>query len=150
MPLWVLSSWSLRARGQPQMDHYGRVDVASSSLYKGYRYPMELISHYVWLYHRVPLSLREVEEMIMERGVIVSYETIRAWCRTFGQTSANGLRRRRPRPGDKWHLDEVLIKIQGKTHGIVNLFGSSCCRITHGHGWDGSVGPRYRVSGGRG
>jgi hypothetical protein len=54
--------------------------------------------------------------MMMERGVIVSYETIRAWCRTFGQAFANGLRRRRPRPGDKWYLDEVFIKIQGKHH----------------------------------
>jgi putative transposase len=54
--------------------------------------------------------------MMMKRGVIVSYETIRAWCRTFGQAFANGLRRRRPRPGDKWHLDEVFIKIQGKNH----------------------------------
>jgi putative transposase len=98
------------------MDHYGRVDAASSSLYKGYRYPVEIISHCVWLYHRFPLSFREVEEMMMARGVIVSYETIRAWCAKFGQTYANGLRRRRPRPGDKWHLDEVFIKIQGKNH----------------------------------
>jgi putative transposase len=98
------------------MDHYGGVDAALSSLYKGYRFPGEIISHCVWLYHRFPLSLREVEEMMMERGVVVSYETIRAWCRTFGQTYANGLRRRRPRPGDKWHLDEVFIKIGGKTH----------------------------------
>jgi len=53
----VLSSWSLRAGGQLQMDHYGRVDAASSSLYKGYRFPVEIISHCVWLYHRFPLSL---------------------------------------------------------------------------------------------
>ena len=76
---------------------------------------MEIISHCAWLYHRFPLSLREVEEMMMARGVIVSYETIQAWCHKFGQTYANGLRRRRPRPGDKWHLDEVFIKIQGMT-----------------------------------
>jgi putative transposase len=84
--------------------------------YKGFRYPVEIISHCVWLYHRFPLSLREVEEMMMERGVVVTYETIRQWCRKFGQTYANGLRRRRPRPGDTWHLDEVFIKIRGKTH----------------------------------
>ena len=84
--------------------------------FKGFRYPMEVISHCVWLYYRFPLSFREVEEMMLERGVIVSYETIRAWCRTFGQAFANGLRRRRARPGDKWHLDEVFIKINGKTH----------------------------------
>jgi putative transposase len=70
----------------------------------------------VWLYHRFPLSFREVEEMMMERGVVVSHETIRQWCQKFGQTYSNGLRRRRPRPGDKWHLDEVFIKINGKTH----------------------------------
>jgi putative transposase len=68
------------------MDHYGRVDAVSSLLYKGYRFPVEIISHCAWLYHRFPLSLREVEEMMMERGVLVSYETIRAWCRTFGQS----------------------------------------------------------------
>jgi putative transposase len=74
------------------MDHYGCVDAASSPLYKGYRYPVEIISHWVWLYHRFPLSLREVEEMMMERGVIVSSETIRAWCTKFGQALANQLR----------------------------------------------------------
>jgi putative transposase len=89
---------------------------AVSSLYKGYRYPVEIISHCVWLYHRLPLSLRDVEEMMMARGVLVIYETIRGWSQKFGQTYANGLRRRRPYPGDKWHLDEVFIKIHGKTH----------------------------------
>jgi transposase-like protein len=68
-----------------------------------------------------PLSFREAEEMMMERGVVVSHETIRQWCRKFGQTYANGLRRRRPRPGDKWHLDEVFIKINGKTHYLCRL-----------------------------
>ena len=84
--------------------------------YKGFRFPVEIISHCVWLYHRFPLSFREVEEMMMERGVVVSHETVRQWCAKFGQTYASQLRRRRPRPGDKWHLDEVFIKIQGKTH----------------------------------
>ena len=84
--------------------------------YRGFRYPAEIISHCVWLYYRFPLSLREVQEMMLERGVVVSHETIRQWCAKFGQTYANGLRRRRARPGDKWHLDEVFIKINGKTH----------------------------------
>ena len=84
--------------------------------YKGFRFPAEIISHGVWLYHRFPLSLREVEEMMLQRGVTVSHESIRQWCATFGQTYANGLRRRRARPGDKWHLDEVFITINGKTH----------------------------------
>jgi putative transposase len=64
----------------------------------------------------VPLSLRDVQEMMAERGVIVSHGTTHQWCRKFGQSFANRLRRRRPRPGDKWHLDEVFIKIAGKTH----------------------------------
>ncbi|MFI6063539.1 IS6 family transposase [Streptomyces sp. NPDC051286] len=85
-----------------------------SPSYKGHRYPVEVISHCVWLYFRFPLSFREVEELMLERGVIVSYETIRRWCLKFGQQYANGLRRRRPQPGDKWHLDEVFIKINGE------------------------------------
>ena len=84
--------------------------------YKGFRFPAEIISHGIWLYHRFPLSFREVEEMMLERGIVVSHETIRQWCAKFDQTYANGLRRRRARPGDKWHLDEVYIKIAGKTH----------------------------------
>jgi putative transposase len=68
---------------------------------------VEIISHCVWLYHRFPLSLRDVQEMMMtDRGVSVSYDTIHQWSRKFGQTYAN----------DKWHLDEVFIKIAGQTH----------------------------------
>jgi putative transposase len=92
------------------------VVTAASSSYKGHRYPPEIIAHCVWLYHRFPLSFREVEEMMLARGVVVSYETIRAWCAKFGQAYANQLRRRRPRPGDKWHLDEVFIRINGTIH----------------------------------
>src|ERR671915_926797 len=83
---------------------------------RGFRYPVEIISHCVWLYHRFPLRFREVEEMMLRRGVVVSHESIRQWCAKFGQTYANALRRRRARPGDKWHLDEVFIKINGKSH----------------------------------
>ena len=82
--------------------------------YKGHRYLVEVISHCVWLYFRFPLSLREVEELMLDRGIVVSYETIRRWCAKFGQTYAVALRRRQPRPGDKWHLDEVFIKINGE------------------------------------
>jgi putative transposase len=89
---------------------------AGAPSYAGFRFPAEIISHCVWLYHRFPLSLREVEEMMLQRGIVVSRETIRQWCQKFGQTYANGLRRRRHRPGDKWHLDEVFIKIRGKIH----------------------------------
>ncbi|MGB6224522.1 MAG: IS6 family transposase [Pseudonocardiaceae bacterium] len=84
--------------------------------YKGFRFPAEIINHCVWLYYRFPLSFREVEEMMLQRGIVVSHETVRQWCAKFGQTYANALRRRRGRPGDKWHLDEVFIKINGKTH----------------------------------
>ncbi|WP_456340005.1 IS6 family transposase [Streptomyces europaeiscabiei] len=87
---------------------------AVSLSYKGHRYPVEVISHSVWLYHRFPLSYREVEELMLERGIVVSYETVRRWCAKFGQTYANALRRRQPRPGDTWHLDEVFIKIHGE------------------------------------
>jgi putative transposase len=91
------------------------VEVEAPS-YRGFRFQEEIISHGVWLNHRFPLSLREVQEMMLQRGIIVSHETIRRWCATFGQTYANALRRRRGRPGDKWHLDEVFITINGQRH----------------------------------
>ena len=81
-----------------------------------YRFPAGLIGHAVWLYHVFSLSFRDVELILAERGVIVSYESIRRWCLKFGAGFANSLRRRRPRPGDKWHLDEVFIRIQGELH----------------------------------
>ena len=87
--------------------------TAAGSSYKGFRFPPEIISHCVWLYHRFPLSFRDVQELMLERGVDVSYETIRAWCDRFGQEYANQLRRRGLRPGDKWHLDEVFVQING-------------------------------------
>ncbi|EFE72258.1 IS6 family transposase [Streptomyces viridosporus ATCC 14672] len=89
---------------------------AASPSYQGHRYPVEIISHCVWLYHRFPLSFREVEELMLERGVIVSHETVRQWCVKFGPAYARDLRRRRPRAGDTWHLDEVFIKINGERH----------------------------------
>lgn len=67
----------------------------------GNRYPVEVISRCVWLYFRFPLSSREVEELMLQRGVIVSCETVRRWCRKFGRTCADGLRRRRPRRSDR-------------------------------------------------
>ncbi len=79
-----------------------------------HRFPAEIISYAVWLYHMFSLSLREVELLLAERGVLLSYETVRRWCRKFGDGFASHLRRRRPRPGDKWHLDEVLVRIQGE------------------------------------
>lgn len=81
-----------------------------------HRFPAEIISHAVWLYHTFCLSFRDVELMLAERDVVVSYETIRRWCRKLAQTFANRLRRRRSRPGDHWHLDEVYIRINGVQH----------------------------------
>ncbi|MEY9997660.1 putative transposase [Streptomyces sp. V4I8] len=89
------------------------MDSAAPS-YKGFRFPPEVIAHAVWLYHRFRLSLRDVEELLFERGVQVSYEAIRLWCERFGPAYAAGLRRRQPRPGDRWHLDEVFIKVNGR------------------------------------
>ena len=74
------------------------------------------IQHAVWLYHCFSLSLRDVETILAARGIVVSYETIREWGLRFGRLFANELKRRRPRPGDKWHLDEVFIHVQGKLH----------------------------------
>ncbi len=84
--------------------------------YKRHRFPAEIISHCVWLYCRFCLSYRDVEELMAERGVMLTYEAVRYWCQKFGQVYADQLRRRRPRPGDKWHLDEVFLTINGERH----------------------------------
>jgi len=83
-------------------------ESTATPTYKRHRFPSEIIGHAVWLYFRFALSYRDVEELLAERGVIVTYETVRQWCRKFGQQYANALRRRRPRPGDKWQLDGVI------------------------------------------
>lgn len=79
--------------------------------YPGYRFPLGIISHGVWLYQRFALSFRDVEELFAERGVIVTYETVRQWCRKFGPGYARKLKRRRGQLGDIWHLDEVFVRI---------------------------------------
>src|SRR5580698_10202790 len=81
-----------------------------------HRFPAELIMHAVWLYHVFSLSFRDVELILAERGVVVSYESIRRWCLKFAASFADKLRRRRPRPGDKWYMDEVFIRIRGELH----------------------------------
>jgi len=86
--------------------------------YAGYRFPAEIIGHAVWLYFRFPLGLRMVEELLAARGIIVSHETVRQWAQKFGQRFANQIRRRLPRVGDKWHLDEVVLKIAGVKHWL--------------------------------
>jgi putative transposase len=92
------------------------MNTPSINPYKNHRFPVEIISHAVWLYFRFCLSYRDVEELLFSRGILVTYEAIRQWCLKFGQAYANQLRRRRPRPGDKWHLDEVFLTINGERH----------------------------------
>jgi putative transposase len=81
-----------------------------------HRFPPEIISHAVWLYYRFSLSFREVEDLLAERGVNVTYETIRQWARKFGAQYARRLKRRQGRLGDTWHLDEVFVTINGQRH----------------------------------
>src|SRR3954454_6097978 len=90
----------------------------ASPSYAGHRFPAEVISYAVWLYFRFPLSLRTVEEMLVARGILVSHEPVRQWGLKFGQSLANQIRRRLPAPGDKWHLDEVVISIAGRKHWL--------------------------------
>ena len=82
--------------------------------YAGYRFPPEIIQHAIWLYFRFTLSFRDVEDLLAERGVSVSYETVRRWVNHFGPMVAADLRKRRPKPHATWHLDEVYLKIDGR------------------------------------
>ena len=82
--------------------------------YRGYRFPPVIIGHAVWLYHRFGLSFRDVEDLLAERDITVTYEAIRQWCWTFGLDYARRLRHRRGRQGDTWHLDELFVKIRGR------------------------------------
>jgi len=91
----------------------------SRSPYHGHRFPPVVIQHVVWLYLRFTLSLRDVEDMLAERGLDLSYETVRRWVCKFGPLFARDLRRRRPRPTARWHLDEMLITIAGKRHWLL-------------------------------
>ena len=86
--------------------------------YKRHRFPPEIIAHAVWLYFRFPLSLRLVEEMLLERGIVVSYETVRRWALKFGPDYARRLRRKTPSRRDIWHLDEVVVTIAGQKHWL--------------------------------
>src|ERR1700746_2543606 len=82
--------------------------------YAGYRFPPEIIHQAIWLYLRFTLSFRDVEDLLAERGITVSYETVRRWVNHFGPMIAAELRRRRPKPHTMWHLDEVYLKIDGR------------------------------------
>src|SRR4030081_337622 len=82
--------------------------------YSRHRFPPPVIQHSIWLYLRFTLSYRDVEELLAERGLEVSYETVRRWVLKFGPLIARKLRQRRPRPSDRWHLDEMVVRIAGK------------------------------------
>lgn len=86
------------------------------SRYRGHRFPPEIISCSVWAYHRFSMSFRDVEDLLAERGVIVSYETVRRWCLKFEARYRKALKRREGRLGDTWFVDEVFIRIGGKQH----------------------------------
>jgi hypothetical protein len=90
--------------------------TSEPATYPGYCFPAEIISHAVWLYHVFSLSLRDVELILAERGIAVTHESIRQWGLRFGADFARKLRRRRPKPGDTWHLDEVYLRINGVLH----------------------------------
>ena len=92
--------------------------MSKSVSYKRHRFPPEIIAHAVWLYFRFPLSLRLVEEMLLERGIFVSYETVRRWALKFGPAYARRLKRKPPSRRDIWHLDEVVVTISGQKHWL--------------------------------
>ena len=99
-------------------DTFGIKTTTAAPSYKRYRYPAEIIAHTVWLSFRLSLSFRDVEELMAAPDVLLSYETVRRWTLTFGQQCADELKRRRPQPGDKWHLDEVFLKMNGKMSSL--------------------------------
>ena len=88
----------------------------NSNMYAGYRYPAQVISHAVWLYHRFTLSFLDIEELFAPRGIIGSYETIRQWCKKYGPSYCKQVKKNRGQLGDTWYLDEVFIKINGVLH----------------------------------
>ncbi len=85
---------------------------------KDFRFPRTVIGYAVWAYHRFALSLRKVKDLLTSRGIIVSYETTRDWVARFGVQFAKNIRRDRPRPADKWHLDEVVIAIKARKNWL--------------------------------
>ena len=90
----------------------------SQNLYHRHRFPAEIISHCVWLYNSFSLSLRDIEKMMLYRGIEVTYESIRDWVNKFSLPAAKKIRKNRPRLSDKWHLDEVRIVIKGEVHWL--------------------------------
>ena len=87
---------------------------SARSRYRGHRFPPEIIGYAVWVYHRFCLSFRDVEDLLAERGIIVSYEAIRQWCWKFGDDYARRLKKKQGRLGDTWYLDELFVRINGQ------------------------------------
>ena len=87
---------------------------SAPSRYHGHRFPPEIIGYAVWVYHRFCLSFRDVEDLLAERGIIVSYEAIRQWCSKFGPDYARRLKKKQGRLGDSWYLDELFVRINGQ------------------------------------
>ena len=98
---------------RPSLGH-GLCCHMTSLSYRGHRFPAPIIQHAIWLYIRFTLSYRDVEELLAERGLDLSYETIRRWVLKFGPLLERRLRQQRPRPGDYWHLDEMVVRIAGR------------------------------------
>lgn len=94
------------------------LNLCDLSRLKGFRFPRSVIGYAVWAYHRFALSLRDVEDLLASRGIAVSYETIRDWVARFGVQFAAKVRRDRPHPANKWHLDEVVVSINGRKHWL--------------------------------
>ncbi len=92
--------------------------IEASECPKGHRYPKTVIAHAVYLYHRLPISYRDVQELLFKRDLDVSHETVRAWCAKFGPDLAEALRHRKPRRGRDWHLDEMRVVLGGTTHWL--------------------------------
>jgi transposase-like protein len=108
--------------------------------YRRHRFPPEIIQNAIWLYLRFTLSYRDVEELLAERGLDISYETVRRWVLKFGPAIARRLRQRRPRPSDRWHLDEMVVRIAGERMYLwraVDHEGEAGTRSA----WVGSIAP---------
>src|SRR5262245_13736937 len=93
--------------------------------YRRHRFPPQIIRHAIWLYLRFTLSYRDVEELLAERGLDLSYESVRSWVLKFGPAIARRLRRCRPRPSDRWHLDEMVVREESRS---LTTAGSRACR----------------------
>jgi DDE domain len=120
--------------------------LATTERYKNHRFPGEIISHGVWLSSRFPLSDRDVQELLLARGIDVTHEAIRQWCLKCGQDYANQLKRGRAQPGDKWHLDEVFLTINGQRHYLWRAVDQDDTVLDIPHSTEFSGGVWYRFS----